>query len=461
MTRLFMQTQVQIQIGGSNYDIGHVFGTNSGGLAGLGVVCSGNSKARGVTGSSAPVGDPFDIDYVAHEMGHQFDCNHTFNNSCNGNRNNSTAMEPGSGSTIMAYAGICSPDVQSNSDDHFHGISLEEMGDFITSGNHNCPVITQVNNVAPVVTSTNGNVSVPANTPFILTCNATDADGDQLTYCWEQMDNEISTQSPVSTSTNGPNFRSNSPITSPSRHFPDLVSVGSGNNNPWEVLSSVSRTMSFRVFVRDNSITGGCNDHADVTVSVDENSGPFLVSYPNTTGIVWEGNTTETILWDVANTDGSPVNCSIVDILLSTDAGATFPTVLASNVANDGSEAITVPNITASGCRVRVIADNGTFYDISDKNFLITLSTVTVHELMENDFVVYPNPTTNSVTIEFEEAFLYNSLTITDYMGRAVRQQELLNDKKVNINMEHYANGVYMFEFLGENSVRTLKIIKK
>ena len=194
------QSNTNSVIGSGNYDIGHVFGTNSGGLAGLGVVCSNNNKARGVTGSSAPVGDPFDIDYVAHEMGHQFKGNHSFNNSCSGNRNNNTAMEPGSGSTIMAYAGICSPNVQSNSDDHFHGVNLEEIGGFIVGNANSCASITPLVNVSPVISSTNGNVSVPVGTPFVLTANATDADGDPITYCWEQMDNEISTQSPSPTS---------------------------------------------------------------------------------------------------------------------------------------------------------------------------------------------------------------------------------------------------------------------
>lgn len=454
------QSNIDTEIGSGNYDIGHVFGTNSGGLAGLGVVCSNNSKARGVTGSSAPVGDPFDIDYVAHEMGHQFKGNHSFNNSCNNNRNNGTAMEPGSGSTIMAYAGICAPNVQSNSDDHFHGVNLEEIGSFITSGSHNCPVITQVNNVAPVISSTNGNVSVPASTPFVLTANATDADGDQLTYCWEQMDNQISTQSPVSTSTGGPNFRSNSPITSPSRYFPDLTTVVSGGTNTWEVLSSVSRTMNFRVFVRDNSVTGGCNDHADITVSTDANSGPFVVNYPNLTGVNWLGTSMETVTWDVANTDAAPVSCSLVDIDLSTDGGVTYSTVLASNVANDGAEAVTVPNISTTTARIRVMSDNETFYDISDNNFTINMSSVGVSHFDLNDFVCYPNPTNGLVTIEFEDVTTYNRLMVLDNLGKVILEKELNSNNKEQVDMCGYSQGVYVFRLSGSKKVKVIKVVK-
>ena len=378
------QTNTNNVIGSSNYDIGHVFGTNSGGLAGLGVVCSNNNKARGVTGSSAPVGDPFDIDYVAHEMGHQFKGNHSFNNSCGGNRNNNTAMEPGSGSTIMAYAGICSPNVQSNSDDHFHGINLEEIGGFITGNANSCASITQLVNSAPVISSTNGNVSVPGGTPFVLTAIATDADGDPLTYCWEQMDNEISTQSPDPTSVNGPNFRSNSPTTNPSRYFPNLATVTSGGNDVWEVLPSVSRTMNFRVFVRDNSITGGCNDHADVTLSVNASSGPFILNYPSASGISWVASSTETILWDVANTDNSPVNCSLVDIMMSTDGGISYTELIAGGVANDGVENISVPNTVTTTARIRVMSENGTFYDISNNNFEITAANNMVANFTSN-----------------------------------------------------------------------------
>lgn len=367
------QSNTNSVIGSANYDIGHVFGTNSGGLAGLGVVC-GNQKARGVTGSAAPVGDPFDIDYVAHEMGHQFAGNHSFNNSCSGNRNNATAVEPGSGSTIMAYAGICAPNVQSNSDDHFHGRNLQEIGTFITGSAHTCPVKTPLANEAPVLTGTAGNVTIPANTPFALTATATDADGNTLTYCWEQNNNQISTQPPVATATGGPNFRSNSPTESPTRYFPSIASQLSGTASTWEVLPSVTRTMNFRVTVRDNAPGGGCNDHGDITVTTTSTAGPFLVNYPSDAGISWSVGSTKTVTWSVANTTAAPVSCANVNIMLSVDGGVTFTTILA-GTPNDGSQQITVPNSVTTQAIIMVICENGTFFDISNNVFAITTST--------------------------------------------------------------------------------------
>lgn len=367
------QTTVNSVIGNANYDIGHVFGTNSGGLAGLGVVC-GTQKARGVTGSGAPVGDPFDIDYVAHEMGHQFGGNHSFNNSCNGNRNGGTAVEPGSGSTIMAYAGICAPNVQGNSDDHFHGRNLQEIGTFITGASHTCPVKTVLTNNSPSISGTVGNVTIPANTPFALTATASDADGDVLTYCWEQMNNEISTQAPVATATGGPNFRSNSPTASPTRYFPSIASQLSNGPFTWEVLPSVTRTMKFRVMVRDNAVGGGCNDHEDITVSTTSTAGPFIVNYPSVAGISWAVGSSKTVTWSVANTNVAPVACANVNIMLSVDGGVTFTTIL-SNTPNDGSQVITVPNSVTTTAIIMVICANGTFFDISNNVFAITAST--------------------------------------------------------------------------------------
>ena len=392
------QTNTDAVIGSANYDIGHVFGTNSGGLAGLGVVCTGGQKARGVTGSSAPVGDPFDIDYVAHEMGHQFGANHTQNNNCN--RNGATAVEPGSASTIMGYAGICAPNVQNNSDDHFSGKSLQEIDVEIMSAGHTCEQITALANSAPIILSTNGNVSVPANTPFALTAVVNDADGDPVTYNWEQMDNQVSTQPPVATSTGGPNFRSNPSSTSPTRYFPSLASLATGGPYTWEVVPSVSRTMNFRVTVRDNAPgAGGCNDHDDVTVSTVATAGPFVVNYPSATGITWTGLTTETVTWSVANTNLAPISCANVNILLSTDGGLTYPTVLASNIPNDGSQLVTVPNTPSTTCRVMVISSNGTFFDISNNNFTIVASTFDYTLTAANSNASVCQPTNAQYTI--------------------------------------------------------------
>lgn len=382
------QTNTDAVIGSANYDIGHVFGTNSGGLAGLGVVCASSQKARGVTGSAAPVGDPFDIDYVAHEMGHQFGANHTQNNNCN--RNNATAMEPGSASSIMGYAGICAPDVQSNSDDHFHGVSLGEIHTEIMSSGHTCEVITGLANNPPVILSTNANVSIPAGTPFALTAVANDPDGDPLSYCWEQMNNQVTTQPPVSTATGGPNFRSLSPDPNPTRYFPNLTALANNGPFTWEVVPTVSRTMNFRLTVRDQGLNvPGCNDHSDVTLTFTASAGPFVVNYPSATGITWTGATNETVTWSVANTDVSPVNCTSVNILLSTDGGLTYPITLASGVANDGSEVIAVPNIATTTARVMVISSAGTFFDISNNNFTIVLATL--------DFTQTVTPATQSI----------------------------------------------------------------
>jgi len=364
------QTTVDTQIGSANYDIGHVFGTNSGGLAGLGVVCTGGQKARGVTGSSSPTGDSFDIDYVAHEMGHQFGGNHTQNNNCNSVA--AARREPGSASTIMGYAGICSPNVQNNSDDYFHGYNLGEISNEILSGGHTCEVLTALNNSAPVISSTNGNVTVPASTPFALTAIATDVDGDQLTYLWEQMNNQASAQPPVATATGGPNFRSFDPDTLPTRYFPKLSALANNGPFTWEVIPSVTRTMNFRISVKDNHAVGSCNDYTDVTLTTTAAAGPFVVTYPDATGISWTENSTQTVTWSVANTDIAPVNCTSVRILLSIDGGLTYPYELNAGTANDGSESIIVPSTPTNTARIMVISAEGTFFDISNNNFAIT-----------------------------------------------------------------------------------------
>lgn len=355
-------------IGSANFDIGHVFSTGGGGIAGLGVVCDNGNKGRGVTGTNNPVGDPFDIDYVSHEMGHQFGANHTQNNSCN--RNGATAMEPGSASTIMGYAGICNPNVQNNSDDYFHAISIQEISNFINNGNgNNCAVTTDTGNTPPTVDDV-ANYTLPISTPFRLTAIGTDADDDPITYCWEQMDNEVATMPPVSTNTGGPAFRSYDPTEDAFRYFPKLNDIVSGINDDWEELPSVSRSMNFRVTVRDNHMGGGCTTEDDVELTFSNTAGPFLVQNPNT-ALSWLVGTTETVTWDVAGTDGAPVSCANVDIILSTDGGFTYPDTLATGVPNTGSFDIVVPDNATTTARVMVVCSDNIFFDISNENFTI------------------------------------------------------------------------------------------
>lgn len=386
------QTTCDNVIGNANYDIGHVFSTGGGGVAYLACLCNTSNKAGGVTGQANPVGDPFDIDYVAHEMGHQYGANHTQNNNCN--RNSSTAMEPGSASTIMGYAGICSPNVQNNSDDYFHAISLQEMAAELTSngtgGGNTCSTNSTINSTPTA--DAGPDYVIPKSTPYILTGIGNDpnpSDLPNLTYTWEQMDATVATMPPVATATGGPAFRSFKGTTSPSRYLPRLADVLNNVNPTWEVLASVGRTLNWRLVVRDNRIGGGCAAQDNMVVTVNGTAGPFVVTAPNT-NVSWAAGSTQTVTWDVAGTTAAPVSCANVDILLSVNGGLAYPYTLATATPNDGSQSITLPNIAANTTsRIMVRANGNIFYDISNVNFTITGAS--------NGFTVNATPSSQSV----------------------------------------------------------------
>lgn len=409
------QSVIDSTIGNANYDIGHTVSTGGGGLAGLGVVCITSSKARGITGSPAPVGDPYDIDYVAHEMGHQFGGPHTFNGtggSCTGNRSSADAVEPGSGSTIMAYAGICTGvDVQSNSDTYFHAVSIAKMNAVMISTG-NCAAQTNNNNTAPLIEPLS-NYTIPFGTAYVLKGNGTDDDGgESLTYCWEQINPGTSTALATATSTNTPNFRSLSPSTSPNRYLPKFSDVLDGNLTPtWEVISNVARTLNFALTVRDNQTpTGGQTARRDMVVTV-ANVGPFRITSPNTENVSWGLGSTQTISWDVAGTTANGINTSNVNILLSTDGGETFSTVLAANTPNDGTETVTLPNNASPNCRIMIEAVGNIFYAVS-KNIALGYT-------FETTCTTYSNNT---------------PLTVPDGTGQNVAGQTVSKTIAVNSN---------------------------
>lgn len=365
------QTNLDSVIGTAKYDIGHVFSTGGGGVAYLNAPCNSSTKARGVTGRSQPVGDPFDIDYVAHEIGHQFGANHTFNgttSSCGGgNRSASAAYEPGSGSTIMAYAGICGAEnLQLNSDPYFHTKSFDEIIAFTTTGNGNtCAVATNTGNNAPTVNA-GQTYTIPMQTPFALTGSASDPDGDALTHDWEQFDR--GTAAPPNTDDGTrPIFRVFNPTTSGTRIFPKLSDILNNTSTFGEALPTTTRSLTFRLTARDNKAGGGGVNYATVVLKVSNQAGPFAITSANTP-YTWTALSTYTVTWNVANTNAAPVNCPNVDLLLSDDGGATFPVMLAAATPNDGSQAITLPLATTTQARLKVQCSTNIFFDISNVN---------------------------------------------------------------------------------------------
>jgi len=524
--------------GASNYDVGHIaLGLNGGGIAGLGVV-GGTAKAQGCTGLPTPVGDFYAVDYVAHELGHQFAGNHTFNgvtsNCSTGNRNPGTSVEPGSGSSIMAYAGICGADnLQSHSDPYWSQRSFDEivahtssaesllneiqMGvltNYTTNGASfqiryngatSAPIVRGANftaagvkaaiegiagwpagaiagvtalsdngftvafggtllgtNVAElqlvnfsggasgyvgeitaggpttrggVATGTGNSVpqvtvaptyTIPLRTPFALTGSADDADGDTVTYLWEQNDRGASGTSNGTAllnniKTNGPLFRQfgvravvaagdtieynsageNHVTTNPTRVFPDLAQILANNTNAAtgacptvtgtptadviecyaEFLPTASyvgasgvnanpATLNFKLTARDGR--GGVGS-ASTQLVLASGAGPFLVTAP-AAGVSAIGGATLNVAWNVANTSAAPVSATNVRILLSTDGGLSFPTVLAASTPNSGSKAVVLPAVATSKARIKVEAIGNVFFDISHADFAIRLA---------------------------------------------------------------------------------------
>ena len=404
---LISQSQqiIDSYIGDANYDIGHTFSTGGGGLTlypnGVaGIVCISGEKASCETGLSDPVGDTYNIDYVSHEIGHEFGAYHSFNSSqvyCGypGQFSQISNSEPGSGTTIMCYAegpvaspsALCGTDnLQEHSDPDFNALGFDEITQYIINGTgSNCAVVTNSGNTPPVVNA-GSDYTIPLSTPFVLTGSATDVDNDSLTYSWEEVDINGPEGEWNEPSGNAPIFRSFPPITTPSRYFPQISDVINNITTIGEILPSYARILHFRLTVRDNhaGCGGVCNDENIITV---DSSGPFTVTYPSAANIVWNTDDSATVTWNIAGTASSPINCSNVIIELSTNGGLTFSDTLLTSTPNTGSTRIYIPNITTDSARVRVMAIGNVFYNISTNNFVIQNPTVSAVCPSANTFI--------------------------------------------------------------------------
>ena len=396
-------------LGDDAYDVGHLsLGSGNGGMANWNVVGVNWWKGGGCTGLAKPIGDVFATDYVAHELGHQFGGTHTMN-ACHNSQGDS-AMEPGSASTIMGYAGLCREnDLQSNSDPYFSAFSIDQMHYWTGwAGLHE-----ESPNTVPQVTVPESR-KIPVRTPFALTASGTDSDGDPLTYVWEQANlGDFGRGLRDPNKVNGPLFRlfsraadlteeqahsyysgaHNAATPTPTRVFPDMAQILAGNTNArtgtcestdWleardcfsEFLPTAAYEgngnggFDFRVTARDQRPDGGGVATAGVHLAIARDAGPFEVTSFATAGqAVGVGSTSE-ITWNVNGTDAADM-APEVRILLSTDGGQTFDRVLAERTANDGAATVTFPKVATDKARIKIEAVDNYFFAVNEKDFVI------------------------------------------------------------------------------------------
>lgn len=469
-----LQANLTSVITSANYDIGHMFGaTGGGGNAGcIGCVCVSGTKGSGITspGSGLPQGDSFDIDYVAHEMGHQLGGNHSFTFSSEGTI---AQTEPGSGSTIMGYAGITSYDVQAHSDPIFSYKGLYQIQTNLST--KTCPVSTSLagTNATPTVNA-GADYTIPVGTAFMLTGTATDSDSaDVLTYLWEQ--NDVGTAANASsevvqTKTAGPNFRTFKPSTNKFRYFPQMgkivagtLAVTTAGISNWETVSSVARTLNFTFTARDNHAGGGQTATDASIITVNATGGAFSVSSQNVTGITYSGLSSQTVTWVPGSTASAPFNSPTVDILLSTNVStaletfnATTPTspnsttwtTIASGVPNNGTYAVTLPDVTAtkSACRFMVKAVGNVFLAVNSKNFTITPALAN-EEFGFTNFSIYPNPNKGNFNVKFDSSTSNAiSIMVHDVRGRIIFEKQYPNSGMFsqNLQLDNVQSGVYL-----------------
>jgi hypothetical protein len=378
------QKNVDEVIGSANYDIGHLLSTDTAGLASVGSVCNATYKAQGVTGIATPSGDPFDVDYVSHEFGHQFGANHTFNTvsgSCNGNRFSNTAYEPGSGSTIMGYAGpgICDPSsLQDHSDAYFHIASLLEIQDYVSDtspGSGGSCAITKELPFAPPSLSPLLAYTIPKGTPFVLAANPTDIQPNKYIFTWEEFD--LGDPSPPDdengrNATARPLFRSRQSGSAGVRFFPALAKLlgTPGSSDLGEALPMLDQTMKFRLTARNNH---GSFAYSEAHVTVDGHSGPFGIT-STSDGKTWQRGSVHNLRWDVAHTDEAPVSCPYLRLELAIEEDPSKAFTLAEGVPNSGSFDFTIPEGIPITSRARLMLKSANNIFLAVSPFVVEIT---------------------------------------------------------------------------------------